>query len=258
MSIYTGSSEISKVYIGSTEAKEVYVWDKQVRPARPRKPTSNTIVYYEFNNNLQDSINNSHPLSLTQWTAQYWTIWMRKCFTFDWSTYLSATPMIPSAWPFTISCWCLWATKNISWNVWQAYYQQAYLVTGSENVIWTAISMYERTWTLRSWWKWIWDLDTWYSLSINTWYNIVFTYISWTLKIYVNWTLVSTQSRTINTHTPDYFWVWRRWEYASWTAWSNVLVANWWKVSELFAENKTWTATEVLDYYNLTKSNYWL
>ena len=33
MSIYTGSSEISKVYIGSTEAKEVYVWSTKVRPA---------------------------------------------------------------------------------------------------------------------------------------------------------------------------------------------------------------------------------
>ena len=218
-------------------------------------PWSNAIVYYKFNNNLVDSINNTHPLSLTQWTAKYWTIWIRKYFEFNGNTYLSATPMIPASWPFSISVWCLWSAKNISWNVWQAFYQQ---MNADSNGSGSAISMYERTWTLRSRWRWTWDLDTWYSLNINTWYNIIFTYTSWTLKIYVNWTLVSTQSRTINTVSPVYFWIWRRWEYSSWTAWADVLVANWGKVSEFIAYNKELSSSEISNYYNRTKSNYWL
>ena len=218
------------------------VWDKQVRPAG-WTPWANTLAYYKFDWNLNDSSWNSRNLSMYTWTFTYWT-------TSWWAKYIQ-TSSSNAANNLTLPL--NWDSYTVQWyvNFWefrQTGSQQAILM----DFVWN--SWWARFW---SWWWWfqpvcnVWS-DVWLSWSINTWYLFTVViknhYIYW----YVNWELKRSWAMT---------------QY-SWTSWT--LVINWiadksstwyrwaWKLSELIFESRDWTQSEIQDYYNQTKWNYWL
>lgn len=104
-----------------------------------------------------------------------------------------------------------------------------------------------------------WSFYPWtsnYSIEYNTWYLWVITN-DWTTKtLYINWEQ-QVQSTGISTTTstssiPLIIW-------AAEYSWGSAHHINFnWNISKVILENKTWTAQEISDYYNQTKSNYWL
>lgn len=90
-----------------------------------------------------------------------------------------------------------------------------------------------------------------WATSTNTWYHIAVTQnSSWTI-VYLNWTQVSTNSETwANSNTRA--WIWCNDNNPNWQDFFN------WNISEVIVENVTRTAQEISDYYNQTKSLYWI
>ena len=213
----------------------------------PRKPWSNTIAYYEFDWNLNDGSGNNRNLVLS-WNVSYNS--NPKSVNLDLSDYMYCD------------------TNNISFmqdwtfNVWVNY---------------TAFDHIDNSQLLSTWWRgtrkliacWV---STWWvvrmdfysddhtsnkTLSTWIWYNICWTYNFSTrnYKVYVNgdvwlnWTLSSQYSIDTTMINIGRFPT----SVTTTNAWRIH-----WKLSEYIIENKVRTDAEISDYYNQTKSNYWL
>lgn len=81
------------------------------------------------------------------------------------------------------------------------------------------------------------------------WVYTCVTYDGATFYWYRNWVLLNTWSYVINT-------TWTTFAIGGYPNWGRYTFR--WNFSNLILENKARTAQEVADYYNLTKSNYWL
>jgi hypothetical protein len=142
--------------------------------------------------------------------------------------------------------WML-ATWNSSWNISGWYFQLRTQNPNGFSVSWT-------------WW-WTFNTDVTnssYTVQKNKWHLVTFTQNvasnswanSWALKIYLDWVYYWTNAHYFN--RPIY----RIW---SWKESNNSYYYNFpWKLSNFILETKEWSAQDVTDYYNQTKSNYWL
>ena len=224
------------MWLTQKELKNAYIWEYKWYI-----PTINTIAYYPLKSDVKDYTNNWHDGTIT-WTTTYWTIGDFWYINFTWDNYVSATPMIPPEWPFTISCYLYYQNKAwafvFQWSFWTA---QA----------WITISIYPNPY-LQVWSWWRWDWNSIYMLDLNTWYHVVLTYQNWTFTMYVNWNLVWTNNRTIATATPTDFHLWR---YDNRQYWIDNI---WWRLSEVIIEKGARSIQKTQEYFNQTKSNYWL
>ena len=59
--------------------KEIYLWTTKVRP-EAWKPWANTLAYYKFEWNLNDSSGNGRNASILNWSASYQTVGWQQCF----------------------------------------------------------------------------------------------------------------------------------------------------------------------------------
>ena len=218
--------ELKNAYIGE------YGW----------KPWANTLLYMPLNWDTKDEVSGNN--GTWSWNTQYQTLssWLKVANCDTWSYIL--TPSISMNTALTLNVWMY----HISWDAivrcdWQEnprnFYQSAISPTGA-------------------WWGWYYGSTYyWWGLDwTNWWKNIVLTCWSWWIDVYVNWTNIyhnwnitsfvwKTQQRWINVDQSKNVW-------ASWRIpWS-------WYYSNIIVENKVRTAQEISDYYNLTKSNYWL
>jgi hypothetical protein len=111
------------------------------------------------------------------------------------------------------------------------------------------------TWSFALWlgglalniWSYGNDKTTGYSFTTSR-HNAVFTYSNWSWIVYVDWTAVynwTWSPNILNDHT---------------SIWSNGNISDFWKgyLSEAIFENVVRTAQEVSDYFNQTKSLYWI
>lgn len=222
----TTMKEVKNIYIGE------YGW----------KPWENTVAYYPLKEDFND-----HKWSWTLYnlTNNGWSLttlsWVQ-CAYFNLSSIASNSS--PSFWWIrTISHWI-----NANSN--------------SENsvIVWTGWSWWVNTTVFSStlwWWTLPWCsnmYNQWYStsdnISFNTWYYMVTTIGDGYWKVYLNWVLKGTYSFSV------WNWTWiylsRRWDWIT----SNSRYD--WYLSEVIIEDKARTAQEISDYYNQTKSNYWL
>lgn len=163
----------------------------------------------------------------------------------------------------TISVWFKWnwnsSTKQ-NWIVTKSYNTQSYY-----SDIYYYISTHSNDKYLMAWfgswnsyavypasrWDGTWVVH-WPVTDTNVWYNVILTNDVDTKMVYINWQLFSTStiaSTTTTTSIDTRIW-WFVPRNDSW--YFN------WNISNVIFENKTWTATEVSNYYNNTKSNYWL
>ena len=217
--------------------------EKQVRPTW-WQPWANTVAYYPLDIDFNDATTNERNLTNT-WATITTFNWV-SCAYYDGSSYsrynssyslpntwrtVSMWLYIPSAWgcachvsnitssgPRPAGLWIVWSSSNYGVVTWMSTYIEA-------NYTW--------------WPRWI---------------NLICTQEWSIVKMYVDWqySVQSTSRATTWSWYPAEWWmIW----------WTNKPTPDnlfTWYISRVILEDKARTAQEVLDYYNLTKSNYWL
>lgn len=225
------------------EAKAVYLWENKVRPTG-YYPWANTLAYYKFDWNLNDSSGNGRNLSLAWWSVTYWaeSQWGKYAY-MDSSTYTNNYASMPyNSTNYTINRWYkrVW---SVSWNYWiiadfhtgNNYFPRLKV---QNSAIWFIVS--------RS------DVS---ASGTDSWNNYCISISNWTATCYRNWTQVASYSVNSFSWNLQYFrlntvWYQNMWYYYNYTGIG--------RLSEFILENKARAAQEVADYYNSTKWNYWL
>ena len=208
--------------------KKIYVWQKQVRPADTYHyytPTANTIAYYPLRDDIDDYSWNWYNLAHDSW----WTATYSNNMVISTDALVYGTAMLPSYWNFTVWCWCY----PSSWN---GIYEN-----DSGWPLWFLCDIsWEYKWNFKYW-------GAWYRLGSTAeiaWpCHIMVTRSGSTFTIYINWQSNGTfsSSGTMNPR-PKGFGI---------NGFSNWV---WWVIMESVA----WSAQDILDHYNYTKTNYWL
>ena len=219
--------------------KKVYLGRKQIYPDW-WSPGENTLFYFPLKSDLLDySWNN---VSATWWWTVTYQAWSGAYLSWELSINYSTQPT-----NFTIS----WYIKNRNSNdtifaIWNAklswWYAWFEIATNVKDIVSTNKIRAE---VLKSSWA-IWKTS--YSATTTTW-NHVCMVINWdnnTWYIYINWNL--SWSNSIS------------WYLKSTLNWFlNKRVDNQWMYFwDIILESKVRTAQEVADYFNQTKSNYWI
>lgn len=230
------------VYIGTSgELKNAYIGEYRV-------PWTNTILYRPLTSNANDA----------SWNGNNGTAYGNTTFSSENGAYLEwtwvsstnsriAIPIIfPQVW--TISWW----------------YKFPVAISGSQSFwIYTDWSYSNRNLYLlfnASWWQlclWNWSTsqDDYYpQFSLwTTWNNFVIARNGSTITYYLNWTQVWSKTYSYNPTSawsnPIDLWI------PAW--WTSPYFASWY-VKDYIIESKTWSLSDAQNYYNLTKSNYWL
>lgn len=255
MSIYVWTSKIKNVYVWTTPVKEVYVWTTKVRPSW-YTPWSNTIAYYPLTSTTTVNDMSGNNRNLTNNGTQFWTYWWVSCAYFPQGNSKKLYWTLPLTWNqiFTINVyiWRIWNSYNAA-NTWS----QIFVLwnTGSSWwCFWTAIKDSTSSTPNRyiNYTRWSDKLS---SYTNTTWHRelITVTNDTSTIKMYRDGTLINDNSISFSVNSTNF------------TIGSFPTSANdnryqnfYWYMSEFIVESKTWTATEILDYFNTTKSKYWL
>ena len=221
------------------KVNQIALWDTQVRPNSQWKPWENTIAYYEFNDNINDTSWNNRNLSMKNGSFTYWTIWEYKYVNIPqsaWTNWLSN-------FPFDIN------SNTVSFWIKNPYYTKS-----------DSNAMVADFW--RGWSYWTSRLNTYswaikidnvsYTIPDDTKrYYVCIVYDNWQTNLYVNW---------------EYVWANTCW-LASWTTSVSFALNNapdtnsstysWQcQMSQLIFESVKRTATEISNYYNNTKTIY--
>jgi len=217
------------------------------------KPWANTIAWYKFEWDAKDYSWNWYDLT-ANWNVSYTTLnWRQVVYmqgSSSWnSTKLQSANFARSATiPSTYSIWCRTNTTSGS------YPNQYILFQSVQNA-----SPRNRQWIMTARWNgdyriWLTSnswLDTWiypYKWD-NTFHHIVATIDTSTSKLYVDGVNVYTWSWTSSI------------SYTNWiNVWSNDNTYYWFNgyIWDAILESKIWSAEDVSNYYNSTKSNYGL
>ena len=213
------------------------------------QPWANTLAYYPLNSTTTTSDMKwswtAYNLSTLRSWVSYWTYNWVDCANFSWWWWkLQAAINIQQV--FTLSWW-FYITQ--SWN-----YQSLMLVWGgstSQRCLW---SWYRRTTSY---------------LALTTWGNPEVTggqQISWRHHIcitrsniddsndailYLDWVHYLNMNTSELTLAGDYLTIW-------WHPWNLAQDPFYWCASEIIYEDVVWTSTEVSNYFNQTKANYWI
>ena len=244
--IYIWTSPLKSAYVGTTPVKEIYVGTNKVRPSG-WTPWANTIAYYPLDsvNTVNDLSGNGYNLS-TSWTVTFTTaLGVSSMLAWNWYLYkqISTIPVWANA--RTLSIWAYLPSLiyNKYLTMWfygtraSRHKQQQMCYNTNDATITPYLSNYYD------------DLfDNAIDNTLPQWYNLIYTYDGSTQKLYNNGTLIAQQNITLGTgNNTLYIWASSNW----WDKFS-------WNLSNLIIENKVRTAQEIADYYNQTKSNYWL
>lgn len=230
--------------------QKIYVGTNQVRPAVPTPPFvpgANTIAYYKFDWNLTDYSGNSHDLTNPQhstYPVSYWT--NPDCVILTSSNYLETTWIDDFTHDWSLNAWVNISARN-----------------GNEPSIvmshWTRNTRSMVLPWLTSQWK---PFFAFYAddhsgttvIPLNTWANLcrTYNYSTRNYKTYVNWVVDIDGTLSQQYSIPQSnMCIWAMVEL--WGS-SNYRVQ--WKVSQFILESKERTATEILDYFDATKSDY--
>lgn len=221
------------------KVKKIYKGNVQVWPAW-WQPWANTIAYYKFNWNLNDSSGNWFNLSMGSGSMTYWTTsWWATYWTFTWSNWTNTLTTTVNHWTtYTLSCW-LNTLSNYWWSYQNIMVERFYANNIAIRLMnWRSkISCYDTN-------------TTWPSISLNTWYNAVVIRNWSAVQLYLNWVYQNSWTWSVTASFPLRITLWSK--DSPWATWA------WqWQLSEVIIENKARTADEVSKYYNLTKWNYW-
>ena len=245
MSIYVWTSKIKNIYVWTTPVKAVYVWTQQVRPSW-WTPWTNTLAYYPLTSTTTTQDKSWNNRNLTNSWVTFGTYKWVDCAYSSMSSKLYNSSFITNQQNITALVWIYYVWNGYSWN---GNYNQTvwrWWQSSSEN-FWPYIDNLNSPWRLVCSPGGFWGITL---TSDSVWKHCAITY-DYTNKIgkmYIDWTFIWQNTNA----TPPYwtyFWLWGgRWSTSCF----------YWWLSEAIIENKIWTAQEILDYYNQTKSKYWL
>lgn len=242
--IFLWDTAPSKIFVGDTQVSKVFVWDTQVRPTwwGGWQPWPNTIAYYPLTANANDTVNGNNMTADALIT-----------FSSDWAYFPSGTTR-SFAWmlePNTINITATW-TWTIVW--WQktlgviqgdARWLDLQYSSGSFNRIFTA-------WSNASYG--FHDTSIWFGsmpqLTTNRYLNGI-TIDNGVVIAFANGNELTGATWTINTALSYSFIRWGQ----EWWMWANR--ALYWYLKDIIIEDKKWTATEMYNYFEQTKWNYW-
>lgn len=208
------------------------------------KPWANTLAYYPLDWSLNDESWNWLNLTSSWLSWETLSSW-RKVASVTGTWYLEKTN--PNFWDmafdWTISSYINQTVSKSSWAYWTIIMKWTNATNQDIELVVNWVSLYC--------WVYGWGMITYWNISMNTFYHAVMTYnkSTWKMKFYVNWTYVWESSFTLSISSTSNFRMW----YATHN--NNPRT---WQIWETIVESKEWTATEVANYFNQTKSNYWL
>lgn len=237
MWLFIWDTQPSKIFVGDTQISKVFVWDTQVRPSG-WQPWANTLCYLPIDANDTTSTVYDHSWNWKDFSCtncSFQTLSSGKRVLSLSNGYLSRSWAMFSSGDFTVNIWVSWCAKlfsNIdisSYNYWIEIYKNSVALfqrNAISNINWTSIE--------------------------NSWYNIcVIINDDYNQKVYINWTQVGSSSENPRWSSMSgittYLW---------YTRWSQQ--ASTWRIWAVILETGNWTVQEMLDYYNSTKSDYWL
>lgn len=203
-----------------------------------REPWENTILYLPMTEDLLDhswnsiAITNNNSVSIVDWAWYFWGASRRLTFTNPYNMSGGRT----------ISAWFKTSSNSEQWfyTQWVNNTNTMLHIWYSSTSRWLVIAFYAN------------DMDSGStSWTDNNWHHAVFTYNGWwSTIIYLDWVVL------------------KSWSLSGLNPWNNTgciwdLITGTWKtfngyMSQYIIEKIARTDQEVLDYYNMTKWNYWL
>lgn len=205
------------------------------------QPWANTVAYYPLTDDFNDKSWNSRNLSVS-WPTITILNWV-KCAYYNWSWYSSYNGFSLGRSSRTANVW-IYVTNSSWWVLHISNYQSSspqwslWLQTVSNTIYtadWVSGASAIQSWALTQWW-----------------HNAVVTQEWNTMKLYIDWLIIWTLTNyPSELYSPNWWALWSK-------LYSGYSEKRTWYLSEVILEDKVRTAQEVLNYYNLTKSNYWL
>lgn len=231
--------ELKNAYIGEYHGRE--------------PDASRTLLYLKLENNVTDSSWNS--VSVSSSGISYWTAGDKYYAELTSTTgYISPTASLAQqiwAWDYTVSFYFTTVNQSSksesSWLFWDWY-----------------DSWSPRPWICIRYYRdgkigWMDDGNGTNQVSIacsqNTWHYQTYVRKSGVSYCYLDGVYIWQHNNTINLASPwvNKFYILNRSDYSP-----QRRASTWPKISEIIFENVAWTADDVQNYYNSTKSNYWL
>ncbi len=210
--------------------KKIYIYpdgvtEKQVYPAW-WQPWAYTVAYFPFKDDQLDKVG-SATLSLS-WTKQ--TLW------YLFNTTSSNNPIynLNTNTPFVSFYAKFGSAKSSAWNQTVRFYKWWFTYWYYNPTSSFSKHFYYNTGSRVTWW----EIQT----SSWQWYHFAYWYTGTNLVAYVNWNQIMNTPASLS----------NQWNYIYLC--DNIEIT----YSELIFESTVWSAQEVSDYYNNTKSNYWL
>lgn len=208
-----------------------------------REPGEDTVAYYKFDGDLNDSSGNNH--NLTWWTFTYWTLQTGAKYiqTASWQ-YTDAYTWIPfNSSNYTINIWVL--VENVTGSRENCVVDFHTNQSDFPRVIFPNVSTARLTTNASN-------------ISITSWerhnYCIVMSNNN-TATWYVDGVQKTTKTISSFNGNVPYFRINTVWK-VYWNIFSEFSWVN--KLSELILESKGRTNDEITSYFNQTKSNYWV
>jgi len=214
----------------------VYIWKEE----QEWQPGENTLLYLPMTEDFIDHWPNS--LSLTnRWVSLVQNQANVGVWYFNGSSdILWAYSSLFSFGNFHLGAWVKYSQINVSQFIFA-------WVSNSDLFIWYLTYWGDnRIWIGRN--GIAWDSVVQHTLSTDTWYYISYDRNWSTLTISLNWTSLWAVSSTISYGVS--------WQYNIGNDGTG-FYTNWY-MSDIIFEKVAWGDTEITNYYNLTKSNYWL
>ena len=226
--------------------------EKQVRPKK-WQPWANTVLYCPLKDDILDHSGN-HTMTMT--TSDYWTVAKDNTgfYYFNW-WYISSETY---SWPITAWTLSTWVKKSFSKTWWDPSYSwsvSAHYIGYSPFHCWLAFNYGWYNWYS---WNYLAGTTSWTTDKSISW-PTMWSWELWTMtydntvwaKFYRNGTYEDSFSNTNdlrNDSLPTFIW-------ATYPFTDQYLDGY---LSDVIIEDKARTAQEIANYYNITKSNYWL
>lgn len=240
--------EITEVHFwiawGVADIQEIYLWNTRVRP-KGWQPWENTVAYFPLMEDFSEwSWKWLTPSSTPSWIT-FTTQWWVKCaYSAWWSVSVPFSTNFTTWWnAFTFSFRCYKLSYN---HEWQCVVCTWYWATNRNMCIWFHNNKF---------WTWWWNNDTDHAdakLNQRALYTWVYDWI--TMKAYIDWQLVNSKAMTYNVDSSNTASL--LWQVIS--SASNPTNSLYWYVNNIVIENKARSEADELEYFNLTKSSYWL
>lgn len=218
----------------------VYIWKEY-----NREPWANTLLYLPLNSTDTYTNKSSSWISTTNSWVSFGTYQWVDCWYFAWGEqYIQSWAY--SLTDFTVAVWIYpdfsTGAKYIFTKSWALkFHNWAVLTTNSMAQLWVAVSSTS-----------ISIIRQVNNIQLSKWALYVGTKSWGTYKLYIfNWDtpVVISSSQYDATSSSWNMYIWKA--TTSWYSWQ------WW-MSKFIEESVAWSEQDIIDYYNWTKSTYWL